>query len=205
MKKERRIKKRIKMYSALEVANLCGVVNQTAINWIRCGYLKAFSTPGGQYRIYHDDLVNFLNSRGMRVPDDMLSDEDVPSVVTTNSILIINDNEELTQAIDDFLLQNAKTLVLHKSKDGFDAGLQLTKFRPRIVILDFDLKSIKGADICRQLKSDAAFALPYIIVLSSDGKLESEMRALGVDAFFKKPVEVSQILTQIMSAAYSTR
>ena len=40
------------VYSALEVANICGVVNQTAINWIRNGYLKAFSTPGGQYRIY---------------------------------------------------------------------------------------------------------------------------------------------------------
>ena len=32
------------VYSALEVANICGVVNQTAINWIRNGYLTAFST-----------------------------------------------------------------------------------------------------------------------------------------------------------------
>ena len=46
------------VYSALEVANICGVVNQTAINWIRNGYLKAFSTPGGQYRVYQDDLCN---------------------------------------------------------------------------------------------------------------------------------------------------
>ena len=36
------------VYSALEVAEICGVVNQTAINWIRKGYLKAFMTPGGQ-------------------------------------------------------------------------------------------------------------------------------------------------------------
>ena len=47
------------VYSALEVANICGVVNQTAINWIRNGYLQAFSTPGGQYRIYLEDcLIN---------------------------------------------------------------------------------------------------------------------------------------------------
>lgn len=26
---------KVKIYSALEVANICGVVNQTAINWIR--------------------------------------------------------------------------------------------------------------------------------------------------------------------------
>ena len=30
-------RKRIKIYSALEVANICGVVNQTAINWIKNG------------------------------------------------------------------------------------------------------------------------------------------------------------------------
>ena len=37
--------KKLKIFSALEVANLCGVVNQTAINWIKNGYLKAFTTP----------------------------------------------------------------------------------------------------------------------------------------------------------------
>ena len=41
-------KNKIKIYSAMEVAKLCGVVNQTAINWIKSGYLPAFTTPGGQ-------------------------------------------------------------------------------------------------------------------------------------------------------------
>ncbi|MBP5251612.1 MAG: helix-turn-helix domain-containing protein, partial [Treponema sp.] len=45
------------VYSALEVAKICGVVNQTAINWIKNGYLKAFKTPGGQFRVYPEDLL----------------------------------------------------------------------------------------------------------------------------------------------------
>ena len=36
--------RRVRIFSALEVANICGVVNQTAINWIRNGHLKAFTT-----------------------------------------------------------------------------------------------------------------------------------------------------------------
>ena len=48
--------KKIRIYSALEVANICGVVNQTAINWIKNSHLKAFTTPGGQYRVYSEDL-----------------------------------------------------------------------------------------------------------------------------------------------------
>lgn len=55
--------KKVVVYSALEVANICGVVNQTAINWIRNGYLKAFQTPGGQFRVYVDDLVFFMHEK----------------------------------------------------------------------------------------------------------------------------------------------
>ena len=51
MGKEDAIKKSV-VYSAMEVAKICGVVNQTAINWIRNNYLKASTTPGGQFRVY---------------------------------------------------------------------------------------------------------------------------------------------------------
>ena len=59
-----------KVYSALEVAKICGVVNQTAINWIKAGYLKAFCTPGGQYRVYPEDLADFMTKRNMKLPEE---------------------------------------------------------------------------------------------------------------------------------------
>ena len=64
--------RRVRIFSALEVANICGVVNQTAINWIRNGHLKAFTTPGGQYRIYAKDLAAFLDNRGMSASGEVL-------------------------------------------------------------------------------------------------------------------------------------
>ena len=65
-----RNEKRVRIFSALEVANLCGVVNQTAINWIKTGHLKAFTTPGGQFRIYAEDLIAFSKQHlaGFKVP-----------------------------------------------------------------------------------------------------------------------------------------
>ena len=63
---------KLKIFSALEVANMCGVVNQTAINWIKNGYLKAFTTPGGQYRVYSENMIEFLEGRGMNIPDVLL-------------------------------------------------------------------------------------------------------------------------------------
>ena len=43
MASNKEVKKPV-VYSALEVAKICGVVNQTAINWIKNNYLKAFKT-----------------------------------------------------------------------------------------------------------------------------------------------------------------
>ncbi len=63
--------KKQRLFSALEVANICGVVNQTAINWIKNGHLNAFTTPGNQYRVYPEDLVAFLEERGMKVPPEV--------------------------------------------------------------------------------------------------------------------------------------
>lgn len=88
--------KRVRIYSALEVANLCGVVNQTAINWIRNGYLKAFTTPGGQYRVYAEDLLAFLDERGMRVPPGLSGAEDLPGP-DWDALLIVDDDRALNE------------------------------------------------------------------------------------------------------------
>ena len=85
--------KKVRIFSALEVANICGVVNQTAINWIKNGYLKAFTTPGGQYRVYAEDLLNFLQERNMRVPEELM--QIVQEEPGPEKLLIIDDEKEL--------------------------------------------------------------------------------------------------------------
>jgi two-component system OmpR family response regulator len=99
--------RKIRIFSALEVANICGVVNQTAINWIRNGYLKAFTTPGGQYRVYAEDLMKFLDSRGMRIPEELgeLFREDVD----WGTLLIVDDDEELNSLLKKFLEKKLPT------------------------------------------------------------------------------------------------
>ena len=87
--------KKVRIFSALEVANICGVVNQTAINWIKNNHLKAFTTPGGQYRIYSEDLIEFLEGRGMRVPDELASA--VSGSGKKKKVIIIDDDKDLNE------------------------------------------------------------------------------------------------------------
>lgn len=192
--------KRIQIFSALEVANMCGVVNQTAINWIKNGYLKAFNTPGGQYRVYKDDLIEFINARGMRVPE-ALSVNEGPQA-DWKTILVIDDDEVLNEAISGFLRKNLDKHTVYQSFDGFDAGAQLMDKRPGFVVLDIALPGVNGQDICNRIKNDPAFGKPYIIVITAldDPDLEQKMYELGADKFFRKPVRLPELLTAIDSA-----
>lgn len=191
-------KKRIKIFSALEVANMCGVVNQTAINWIRNGYLPAFNTPGGQYRVYRDDLIKFILGRGMRLPDELASDDDVP-VADWKTVMIVDDDRVLNKGLRSFFDKQKAGLNVLQSFDGFDAGTQLIKSKPGFVILDLGLPGVNGKEICRKLKSDETFGCPYVIVITGldDEGLEEEVMSLGADAFFRKPIEFQDIFEEI--------
>lgn len=197
MKKVEKKTKRVLIYSALEVANMCGVVNQTAINWIRGGYLKAFNTPGGQYRVYKDDLINFIETRGMRIPEGLLNS--VETEANWKSVIIIDDDLGLNNAISAYITKNITNLNVYQSFDGFDAGAQLVEKKPGFVLLDLSLPGVNGQEICKRIKTDPAFGKPYIIVITAldNPSLEAEMLSLGADKFFRKPLGMAQLAEAI--------
>lgn len=142
------------VYSALEVANICGVVNQTAINWIRNGYLKAFSTPGGQYRVYQDDLIDFMNKRHMRIPSDLIGESE-PS--DGKCILVVDDDRGLNSVIAKFFEKRFPEIEIIQAFDGFEAGAQLVAKKPDIVLLDLNLPGVDGFKLCSQINEDDKF------------------------------------------------
>ena len=134
--------RKVRIFSALEVANLCGVVNQTAINWIRNGYLKAFTTPGGQYRIYAEDLTRFLESRGMRIPAEL--EEHFREDVDWSLILVVDDDMELNDLLRRFIEKKLPGYRTLQATDGFEAGRLVAEKRPGFVLLDVDLPGLDG-------------------------------------------------------------
>lgn len=195
--------KRIQIYSALEVANMCGVVNQTAINWIKSGYLKAFNTPGGQYRVYKDDLLDFIKTRGMRVPE-ILQDSPIPAA-NWKSLIVIDDDISLNNAIRSYLEKNMKDLSIYQSFDGFDAGAQLVEKKPGFILLDISLPGVNGQEICKRIKTDPSFGKPYVMIITAleDPSLEATMLEMGADKFFRKPVRMTDIVDAINEAVES--
>jgi len=188
--------KKVRIFSALEVANICGVVNQTAINWIKNGHLKAFTTPGGQYRIYAEELRKFLGSRGMRIPDEL---QKLTQGALSQKILIVDDNKELNDLLKEFLTQRIPEYDILQALDGFEAGRLITAEHPALVILDIALPGLDGHKLCRTIKEDPDLENPVVVAISGldDPREREQILSEGADLFFPKPIDFDTFIDSL--------
>jgi len=189
--------KKVRIFSALEVANICGVVNQTAINWIKNGYLKAFTTPGGQYRVYSEDLVEFLHSRGMRMPDELR--RVLEEQLEVDTILIVDDDRDLNNLVHQYLSKKHPDFDIYQAFDGFEAGRMLAEKKPGLVVLDIDLPGVNGHKLARSIKETSGVTKPVIVAVSGldDPAEEEAILKEGADAFLAKPLELDTLHSKI--------
>ena len=182
------------MFSALEVAKLCGVVNQTAINWIKNNHLKAFKTPGGQFRVYPKDLVEFMLSRNIQIPA-ALHSLCPDSPLFPNTLLIVDDDRGFNSVVAKFIEKKVNALSIFQAFDGFEAGSLMAEKQPELVILDLDIPGIDGLDLCRRIQDSDRFGKPRIIVITAleNDEVEEKVKNLGVHSFLKKPIDLVKL------------
>ena len=159
--------RRVRIFSALEVANICGVVNQTAINWIRSGHLKAFTTPGGQYRIYAKDLAAFLDKRGMSASGEVL--QVMMENANWNTLMIAADqstNDIFRVAIEKLF----PDYTIVQAFDWFEIGRKFIEEKPGFVLLDAGLPGVDISRFIGTVKTDMVFGKPYILLLTDNGQ-----------------------------------
>ena len=188
------------MYSALEVANICGVVNQTAINWIKKNTLKAFKTPGGQFRVYPDDLAEFMRERDMQIPQQLLA-ACSDTRFLPRSLLIVDDDRGLNSVVAKYMAKQLPSIEIYQAFDGFEAGSLMTEKHPGCVILDLDLPGIDGFDLCCKIRETEKFGKPMVIVVTAleNDDIEEKVRELGVKSFLHKPLDLIFLADLIQS------
>ena len=188
------------VFSALEVAKLCGVVNQTAINWIKSNHLKAFKTPGGQFRVYPKDLIDFMRSREIELPGELLKFCETEEV--SKKLLIVDDDKALNTVLAKFMQNSIENLLVYQAFDGFEAGELMTEELPQILILDLDLPGVDGFALCKKINEGDKFGNPVIIVVTAleDESVEEQVKTLGVENFMKKPLDLPKIAEIVRSA-----
>ena len=184
-------RKRIKIYSALEVANICGVVNQTAINWIKNGSLKAFTTPGGQYRVYAEHLVDFLKERGMKVPAEVL-DSLNDGFVNDKKILIIDIDRVAIKDMREALSQALAGYSFITAATSFDAGRLLMAEKPEIIILSESFSELTVENLYDTISSRRDYEKPAIIFIADENSTVRESKK--ADLFLHLPLDIEKLV-----------
>jgi len=189
---------KIKTFSALEIANICGVVNQTVINWIKSGHLKAFVTPGGQYRIYSEYLIEFLQARKMKIPKELLS------FVKEKKILIADIDKTFAQLLKEKITQNFPDFDILTSSSGFDAGILIAVKKPELIIVSENIKDITIEKLKALFKKEeyrSIFPGKYKIIYIKDKEQDNVTEDLSraADLVLLKPIDFSKINSFITS------
>jgi excisionase family DNA binding protein len=197
---------KIKTFSALEIANFCGVVNQTVVNWIKGGHLKAFITPGGQYRIYSEYLIEFLQRRKMKIPEGLL-----PFLKgEIKKILIADADKNFLQQLKEKIEQDFPDCVIFTSTSGFDAGVLVATKKPEYIIISENMKDI-AIEKLRELpwkdEDDSMFPINYKIIYIKDNKTDNNTEDLykTADIVLTKPIDFSKVNSLINSSRESAQ
>jgi len=176
-----------KFYTTGDIAEVFGVSRIAAYKWVKKGKISAFRIPGGRYKIEKKALLEFAKKSGLK-PDVLEKEE-------SHKVLIVDDEELITQSIKAFLESRYPTFYINIASDGFEAGRLITKIIPDIVILDLFLPGVNGFQLCRKIKSDENTKNIKIIAITGYPTEENvaKIKECGADAVLGKPFEMGEL------------
>ncbi|MGI9469662.1 MAG: response regulator transcription factor [Rubripirellula sp.] len=125
--------------------------------------------------------------------------------MTTTKVLIVEDYAPLADSLE-YQLKRAGYEV-SRASDGREA-VNLAKLTlPDVIILDVDLPSLSGIEVCRLVRSEPSTKDTLILMLSAMGEESDQMVgfAMGADDYVVKPVESYKVLLQRLKALLRRR
>ncbi len=123
-------------------------------------------------------------------------------IVQSIDVLVVDDNQFMRKLIRN-LLVNVGVKNVHEAGDGI-AGLEAIRtLSPDIVVLDWEMPFLNGAELVRIVRSPGVFPVPDvpIIMLSSHGERWRVVEAirLGVNEYLMKPISAKALLERLVS------
>jgi two-component system, chemotaxis family, chemotaxis protein CheY len=123
-------------------------------------------------------------------------------------VLVVDDNPYMRNVVRN-LLSNIGVKKVFDAADGIAALEMIRNATPDIVVLDWEMPLLNGAELVRIVRSPGVFPYPDIpiIMLSGHGERWRIVEAvkLGVNEFLCKPVSAKALLDRIISILLKPR
>lgn len=183
-----------KPLSTTKVARFCHVSHAAVCNWVKAGKLKAYRTPGGQYRIEPHVVLDFMMHHGMPIPEEL-------NARSAKRIVVVDDEREILDLVKRGLGKTGAGYEVEVAADGYTAGRLVHSLSPDLVLLDIRMPGIDGISVCRNIKGDPATAKTRILIVSAYATDENvnKLRELGAEDFLEKPFDVTTLAAKVKS------
>lgn len=113
------------------------------------------------------------------------------------TVLLVDDNQELLATVSDAMGRSYNVVT---ASDGAEAlGVIDQREDIDVVISDFMMPGMDGAELCRRVKSNVKYShIPFIILTAkTDSEAKEEGMECGADVYIEKPFTIKQLRLQI--------
>src|ERR1700676_2839223 len=123
-------------------------------------------------------------------------------------VLVVDDNQYMRKMIRN-LLVNWRIKDIYEANDGIAALDPIRSIAPDVVILDWEMPLLSGAELVRIVRSPGVFPMPDvpIIMLSGHGERWRVVEAvrLGVNEYLTKPVSAKSLYDRLVAITLQPR
>ncbi|WP_071146783.1 hybrid sensor histidine kinase/response regulator transcription factor [Bacteroides ihuae] len=111
-------------------------------------------------------------------------------------ILIVDDNQEITNFIQDILRTKYRCLIATNGKEGAELCFH---YMPNLIISDIMMPVMSGLEMCQQIKKNIPTSTIPIILLTAKDDKETQLESfnMNIDVFLPKPFEADILLSRI--------
>ncbi|MGH6671525.1 MAG: response regulator transcription factor [Xanthobacteraceae bacterium] len=123
-------------------------------------------------------------------------------------VLVVDDNQYMRKMVRN-LLVNCGVKDIYEAADGIAALDTIRTVAPDVVILDWEMPLLSGAELVRIVRSPGVFPMPDIPIIMLSGHCERwrvvEAVRLGVNEYLTKPVSTKSIYDRLVSIIMKPR
>lgn len=131
-----------------------------------------------------------------------LKSKSLQELVRSTRVLVIDDDHYMRKVVRSLLQANG-IRTFYDAQDGATGLEAIIALNPDVVILDWDLPDINGAEFMRIVRSPLTFPAPAVPVIMLTGQVERktvlEAVRLGVNEFLCKPISAKTIFERIVA------
>ena len=183
-----------RFFTTSEVARYCAVTNDGVLKWIKSGKIRAFSTPGGHYRISAEDFREFLQKYDMPVDESFFRGEK-----KERTVLVVDDEPDIREIVKRLLGELDSELKVEEAADGYEAGIKIGSMHPDLVIMDLMMPKVDGFSLCRSIRENPKTKAVKVLAITAFPEQDNvkKMYDAGADLCLIKPLQLEHFKLEV--------